>query len=551
MIRTEAMQVAQQNDAELVAESLNGNQDAFRKIVERYLTLICSLAYCATGSVSHSEDLAQETFVAAWKELPDLREPSKLRSWLCAILRFRISKQSRRHTRDPVHAAESIETADQHVAPGAPPSDQAISNEEQAILWRSLERIPEMYREPLVLFYREHQSVEAVAQKLELSEDAVKQRLSRGRKLLRDEVLDFVTGALEHTNPGQAFTLAVLAALPAMTFSAKAAMVGAAAKGGAAAVKGVTFGSLFAMLLGPALGVVAAYCGWRGSRKNICTPRERQAMNRFARKICIAGLVFGLSIGAFFHFTSDQFYYRHPVSTMVLALGITVSWCVYIIAAGLRFGRTFTRLREEERRLHPELFQGKPVRWPIAGEVWEYRSRATLLGLPLVHCRFGNLPGQKTQPAVGWIAYGERAYGILFASGAISVGGISMGGLSFGILSFGGIAVGLAAFGGLALGGVAVGGGGVGWIATGGVALGWHAAIGGIAQAHDLALGGTLARHINDSAAREFYTRYHWLNITEPRSAILFWLLCFAPSFLQIMGWRWVQRKILKRVAPN
>jgi DNA-directed RNA polymerase specialized sigma24 family protein len=67
MMKSEAMQVTQQDDAELVAESLKGNQDAFRTIVERYQTLVCSLAYCTTGSVSQSEDLAQETFVAAWK----------------------------------------------------------------------------------------------------------------------------------------------------------------------------------------------------------------------------------------------------------------------------------------------------------------------------------------------------------------------------------------------------------------------------------------------------------------------------------------------------
>jgi hypothetical protein len=52
-------------------------------------------------------------------------------------------------------------------------SRQTISNEEQAIC-SSLERIPKIYREPLVLFYREHQSVEAEA--LELTEDTVKQR---------------------------------------------------------------------------------------------------------------------------------------------------------------------------------------------------------------------------------------------------------------------------------------------------------------------------------------------------------------------------------------
>ena len=73
MMTTEAMQRADINDAELVAESLGGNRDAFRLIVERYQTLISSLAYCATGNVSRSEDLAQETFVSAWKQLAACR----------------------------------------------------------------------------------------------------------------------------------------------------------------------------------------------------------------------------------------------------------------------------------------------------------------------------------------------------------------------------------------------------------------------------------------------------------------------------------------------
>jgi hypothetical protein len=67
--------VCHRNDAELVVESLSGNRDAFGQIVARYQSLVCSLAYSATGSLSQSEDLAQETFVAAWKQLADLREP--------------------------------------------------------------------------------------------------------------------------------------------------------------------------------------------------------------------------------------------------------------------------------------------------------------------------------------------------------------------------------------------------------------------------------------------------------------------------------------------
>jgi DNA-directed RNA polymerase specialized sigma24 family protein len=77
--------VAEQNDVELVGESLSGNRDAFGQIVARYQSLVCSLAFSATGSLGQSEDLAQETFVTAWKKLSELREPEKLRAWLCGI----------------------------------------------------------------------------------------------------------------------------------------------------------------------------------------------------------------------------------------------------------------------------------------------------------------------------------------------------------------------------------------------------------------------------------------------------------------------------------
>lgn len=544
MIKAEIMQAVPQSDTELVAQSLAGNQEAFRHIVERYQTLICSLAYSATGNVSKSEDLAQETFVTAWKDLGELREPAKLRSWLCSIVRFRISKQFRKEGRDPSDASEPLAAAESSVAPDAPPSSQAITNEETAILWRSLERIPETYREPLVLFYREHQSIEAVAGQLELSEDAVKQRLSRGRKMLQEEVLAFVEGALARTNPGQAFTSAVLAALPlSLAASAKAASTATVlAKAGAAAT-GMTIGTVFSVLLGPAIGVVCGYLGIRISLKNACTPEERAFILRYGKITLATVAVFVASLLSF-EFFIGRLWKQHPALVIALGLSITVAYGIFIFISAWRFSRAFIRMREEGRRLHPEAYRAELL--PL---VWEYRSRATFLGLPLVHCKGGKLPGQKMQPAVGWIAFGEVAYGILYASGAVAVGGISVGGAGVGILSFGGFSLGLLAFGGLAMGGVAVGGAAIGLIASGGFALGWHAAFGGAALAREFALGGgAIAHHANDAAAREFFTHYRWLDFTQsgPRNA--FWIACFAPMLVQMLTWFWWRRKMGKRV---
>src|ERR1035437_950421 len=302
MMTTEAMNGAELNDAELVAESLGGNRDAFRLIVERYQTLISSLAYCATGDVSRSEDLAQETFVSAWKHLAELREPAKLRPWLCSITRFLISKEFRRQGREPDHAAESLATVDEWVSPEPLPPDQAISDEEKAILWRSLERIPEIYREPLVLFYREHQSIEAVAQDLGLSEDAVRQRLSRGRKLLQEQFLAFVAGALKQTGPGKTFTLGVIAALPLLVTTAKAATVGTAlASQGGVAAKTTTLGGFlqasakillgFAYWMAPVLPL-GGYIGYKMGGDRQHSERARRSVATFWRVMGASMLLF-------------------------------------------------------------------------------------------------------------------------------------------------------------------------------------------------------------------------------------------------------------------
>ena len=107
---------------ELVAQSLGGDRDAFGQIISRYQSLVCSLAYSATGSLSQSEDLAQETFITAWKRLGHLRERDKLRAWLCGIARFLIGKALRRDGREPIHAAEPLDAADESPAPELLPS---------------------------------------------------------------------------------------------------------------------------------------------------------------------------------------------------------------------------------------------------------------------------------------------------------------------------------------------------------------------------------------------------------------------------------------------
>ena len=274
-----SLSTAHRDDAELVEQSLAGDRQAFGHIVARYQSLVCGLAYSATGSRSRSEDLAQETFLTAWQKLRDLHEPGRLCSWLCGIARNIIHGDRRRLGRQPAHEAATLDTALELPSAEPQPSAQAVSNEEMAILWREVGRLPEIYREPLILFYRDHQSVEHVAEALDLTPDAVMQRLTRGRRQLQERMLEFVESTLQRTNPGPQFTLQVQAAIPLLVGAGPAAAVGTAAKGGAAA-KGGLLGFLLAWAA-PLVGLFAAIGMSWAEIAQAATKRERRFAARW------------------------------------------------------------------------------------------------------------------------------------------------------------------------------------------------------------------------------------------------------------------------------
>ena len=490
-------------DAELVAACLAGDRDAFGRIVERYQRLLCSLAYSATGSLSESEDLAQEAFVDAWRQIGTLREPEKLRPWLCGILRYKVGRLRRSDGREPVRQAEALEQAEEMPSGDEPAAELAMDKEEQALLWSALERVPELYREPLILYYREHRSVEHVAAALDLTEDAVKQRLARGRKILQERVLSFVEGALSRSTPGRAFTLGVLATLPAMTTPAKAAGIGAAAAHGGLIVKSTGIAALVASIS----GVVSAVMTLRANLDQARTPRERRVVVRITLGLFFGALglllVLYLLRAAAFHWWESRAIFAWITQAVVLV------FVVGFPVALRRVMRQMRALRSAERRLHPELF--RDPRDQVGSSAREYRSRLMLLGVPLVHIRFSS-PDEGEPPVFGWIAGGDRAYGLLIAWGGFAIAPFSVGAVAFGLFAFGSLSVGVISLGtagvGLLAGGcMAIGVKAFAWL----FALGWQTAEGSGFSIARIAAEGPLAfaQHANDAIARQILTDPH------------------------------------------
>ncbi len=547
------------SDSELVTLSLAGDRDAFGRIVHRYQTLLCSLAYSAMGSVSQSEDLAQETFVAAWKQLADLREPERLRSWLCRISRNLTYDALKSEGREPVHQAQPLEEIEESPAPIPLPSDWTISREEEAILWRLIERIPASYREPLVLFYREHQSIENVAAALELNQGTVKQRLSRGRKLLHREVLAFLETALTRTGPRKAFTMGVLAALPAFTLSTKAAEVGTAAaatvNGGLApkAIAAAATTGLSSAILAPALGLWGNYFGYRAGMEGAQSDCERDYIRRFYRRLATGILGFWVAYGALL-LCAEQFVVHHHLAYSGLVIGLVLPFTFALFASGLFWLRAPGRFLNEMRARGLTLNAPRPA--------WEYRSKFGLFGLPFIHVRANGGLASPIVPVKAWIASGDFAMGLLFASGNFAIAPVSIGATAIGLAAFGGCSIGLVSLGGLSLGLWSFGAQAFGWRAFGACAIAWNAANGGIAIARNFAFGGIAhALQANNPLAASYFQQdllFHhpgrllfslaWLNLLWVVPTLVRWRVVAAAASV---GKRDVNRQSLCAIKSN
>jgi RNA polymerase sigma factor (sigma-70 family) len=452
-------------DAELWHLVRQGSVPAFEVVVRRHQSLVCAVAYNACGDLATSEDVAQETFWTAWRQRAALQDPQRLRAWLCGIAR-NLGKNARRRA---ARAAGPLDDAMGLLATAPQPPEQAVSREEEALVWRALAQIPEAYREPLILFYREGQAVAELAEALDLSPDAVKQRLSRGRGMLRAQVAELVEGALRRSRPGHSFAVGVLSGLTT-----------AAAKGAGAALPVVGAGLMGGLLGGLAGTVLGLAGGWFGAwlpAQLAETRAEREFLMRTGRRMLFVSIGFAaVLLAGVLAFAGQPDYLLFWAVWMVTYLG-------YVAVESVRAAREMQRLRvvAGEPNDSPLRRRVEAMSTQYRGRV--YRSRVTLFGLPLIDVNFSDLVSKgERRKARGWIAVGDDASGMLLAVGGKACGLVAIGGVAVGGLSVGGVAAGLVAVGGLAVGVVSIGGLALGIIAIGGVAIGWQA-VGGVAVA--------------------------------------------------------------------
>lgn len=548
-------------DAELWRRVVANELSAFEKVVEKYQGAVVAVAFSQCGDFAASQDIAQETFLAAWSSREQLREPEKLLGWLCSIARRLAAGTCR--SRAQRHALAMNEATDPF-DPVEQPIDTIISREEEELVWNAIAELPESYREPLVLFYQEARSVQQIAQSLDISNDTAKQRLSRGREMLRSSLAETVEGILVRARPGKALTLRIMTAVAGFSAAGSAMSSKAIASGVASsiastvagkAVVGVAGGAssgVLGGLVGAGGGLLGAYVGAKMPALAAHTMTERRHLERSGRGLMAISIVYTvllllLSLALVYQVIATAVFW-----TMFGVLQITFFATIFIVSvAAQRKAMQIRKTVLEEEDPNPSQVRA----WFKSYRGRSYRSNARFLGVPWIDIQVsdqGDVSGPKT--ASGWIAIGDRAHGILLGMGGIARGLVAFGGLAYGGLAFGGLAVGLLGMGGAGLGVIAIGGGAIGYQAIGGGALGydacggaavgWNSATGGGAIAHHAAFGGGAiatdfavgggggAASFNTPEAKEVIQAetYRWLLEYQMRNPMALWIAMLGPA---------------------
>ena len=169
-----------------------GDRAEFARLVEAYSGQVYRLALKMLHNPQDAEDILQETFIKAYKALPNFEGRSSLSTWLYRIATNESLMFLRKKQLVQVSVDETIETDEGDERPRqivdwcCLPEEELMSTEARSNLDRSVQQLPETLRTVFLLRDIEGLSTRETAEVLDISETAVKTRLSRARFKLRE-----------------------------------------------------------------------------------------------------------------------------------------------------------------------------------------------------------------------------------------------------------------------------------------------------------------------------------------------------------------------------
>lgn len=189
-----------QSDAAAVALARDGDSEAFRALVERHSRAVYRLAYRMTGSSHDAEDVVQETFLRAYRQLARFESRANFGTWVhriavnCSIdlIRSRPHRESAHDGADLEQFGAAVESTDSN---GTSPERLMLSTEVQERIGEAMSGLSRMERAAFMLRHLEGRSIDEISRSLGLKTNATKHSIFRAVRKMRAALEPFVADA--------------------------------------------------------------------------------------------------------------------------------------------------------------------------------------------------------------------------------------------------------------------------------------------------------------------------------------------------------------------
>jgi RNA polymerase sigma factor (sigma-70 family) len=294
-----------------------GDRNAFERLITQCRHTVTGIALAIVKDLDASEEVAQEVFIYIWQQLATLREPASFLPWVRQMTRHRSYNYLRDNkVKQKVLGEEAESLLENFADPTASMQDLLEREQQQIIMQDFISQLPEDSREIVLLYYREEQSSQQVADLLGLSDANVRKKLSRVREQLKDSLLARYGQLVLSTAPGLGFSAVVAAAL-----SSAAPPVAAATSVSVAAQQSGWLAKIAVLLGGAMIGALAAVAGvvfgMRAVLKRADSEDEKAALKTLRNKTVLWVLLSGLLLTAAYELTSGAW---APIAAFVLLI---------------------------------------------------------------------------------------------------------------------------------------------------------------------------------------------------------------------------------------
>ena len=183
---------AEWSDQEIIARVLEGDTPAYELLIRRYNQRLYRLVRSILSDDAEAEDVMQEAYVLAFRHLSQYEGRSTFFTWIGHIAvneaLARVAKMKRIEYRDFTVPDQALDRPDASLSPEA----QTASHEARELLERAIMSLPRTYRTVIVMHDVEELSSAETASLLDLTEQAVRVRLHRGRAIIRKKLFTLV-----------------------------------------------------------------------------------------------------------------------------------------------------------------------------------------------------------------------------------------------------------------------------------------------------------------------------------------------------------------------